>query len=147
MNIEKLIFSQKEGEGMADLLVRDLMHLGVVTCNVGVSICEVAQSMVDNAVHCVVVLDEAGEACGVISDLDLTKFYGREIKSLTAEDVLEGNVIIVDPNAPISAAMVIMLEKHIHHLVIMSEPPLHRPIGVLAASDVVKKMAESCGIK
>ncbi len=129
------------------MLVRDIMHLGVFTCDVQTSVNETARMMVDNAVHCVVVVDEAGEACGVISDWGLMRAYKNDVKNMTAEDVLEGRTVTVRPNVLISEAIAIMQEKHIHHLVVMSEPPLHRPIGVLAASDIVKEMAKECGAK
>jgi len=127
---------------MENLLVRDLMHRGVVTCDVETPVSEIAQTMAENDVHCVVVVDEVGEACGVISDLGLLKAYGKNVDRVTAEDILGGGPIIVNPNALVSEAVAIMQEKHIHHLVIMSEPPLHRPVGVLAASDVIKGMAK-----
>jgi len=127
---------------MENLLVRDLMHRGVVTCDVETPVSEIAQTMAENDVHCVVVVDEVGEACGVISDLGLLKAYGKNVDKVTAEDILGGGPIIVNPNALVSEAVAIMQEKHIHHLVIMSEPPLHRPVGVLAASDVIKGMAK-----
>ncbi|MDO8885682.1 CBS domain-containing protein [Candidatus Oleimmundimicrobium sp.] len=132
---------------MSDLLVRDLMHLGVVTCDVQTPVNVIAQMMVDNVVHCIVVVDEAGEACGVISDLGLMKAYGKDAEKMTAEDILGGSPIIVNPDALVSEAVAIMQEKHIHHLVIMSEPPLRRPVGILAASDVIKEMAKRYGAK
>jgi len=127
--------------------VRDLIHRGVVTCDVGALVSEIAQTMAENDVHCVIVVDEVGEACGVISDLGLLKAYGKNVDKVTAEDVLGGSAIIVNPDALVSEAVAIMQEKHIHHLVIVSEPPLHRPVGVLAASDIVKEMAKRCGGK
>lgn len=126
------------------LQVRDLMHLGVLTCRVDMPLCEVARIMVDNKVHCVVVVDEAGEACGIISDLGILRTYGKELLEKTAEDIMGDRLISISPKAPLSHAVSKMLEKHVHHLVILSEPPFHRPVGVLAASDIVREMAKIC---
>jgi CBS domain-containing protein len=137
-----LIAERSVGE-MKNLLVRDLMHLGVVTCKHDASLSEVAQTMIDNGVHCVVVVDEAGEACGVVSDLGILEACDRDCKQMKAEDILHKCTVTVRPTASISAAAREMLERHIHHLVIMSEHPLHRPVGILAATDIVKAMARS----
>ncbi|MDI6892872.1 MAG: CBS domain-containing protein [Actinomycetota bacterium] len=134
----------KKDTGKRELLVRDVMHLGVLTCKVDTPLCEVAQMMTDNRVHCVVVVDEAGEACGVISDLGILQAYGRDIANMRAEDVLKGCTIAVQPTAPIQEAVAEMIAKHVHHLVILGEHPLHRPVGVLAASDIVREIAKGC---
>jgi len=132
---------------MEKLLVRDLMHLGVFTCKVDTLLSEVAQTMIDNRVHCVVVVDEMGEACGVISDLGILEACDRDLRKIKAEDVLHRCTVAIRPAATISAAVRKMREQHIHHLVILSEHPLHRPVGILAASDIVKEMARICNIR
>ncbi|MDI6799787.1 MAG: CBS domain-containing protein [Actinomycetota bacterium] len=129
---------------MNDLLVRDIMHLGVVTCRLDTPLCEIAGLMVGHKIHCIVVVDEAGEACGVISDWGLLKAFGKDIKTAVAEDIIDNRLLTVRPNALVSEAASMMVNEHVHRLVVMSEPPLRRPVGVLAASDVVKEMSKYC---
>ncbi len=88
-------------------------------------------------------VDEAGEACGVISDLGILEAYGRDLEKTKAEEVLHRCTVTVRPTATIWAAAREMQERQIHHLVILSEHPLHRPVGILAASDIVREMAKS----
>lgn len=126
------------------VLVRDLMHLGVITCEVDTPLCDVARMMIDESVHSIVVIDEEGEACGVISDLGILEGYGKKFVNMKAEDVLKGCTITVNPSVAIEEAVKEMLEKHVHHLVIMSERPLRRPVGILAATDIVREMAKIC---
>ncbi len=126
------------------VLVRDLMHLGVITCETDTPLCDVARMMIDNKVHSIVVIDEEGEACGVISDLSILRAYGKDFVNMKAEDVLKGCTITVSPNATIEEAVLEMLGKDVHHLVIMSERPLRRPIGILATIDIVREMAKVC---
>lgn len=126
------------------ILVREVMHLGVITCRVDTSLCEIARMMIDNNVHSIVVLDEAGEVCGVISDLILMKAYSKDIVNMKAEDIVKGCTVTISPNATLDEAVKVMTDKKIYHLVILSEPPFRRPIGILAASDVVRELAKVC---
>lgn len=129
---------------MGDRLVRDVMHLGVVTCRLDTPLCEIAGLMVGHKIHAIVVVDEAGEACGVISDWGLLKAYCKDIKTAVAEDIIDNRLFTVRPKALISEAVDIMLSEHVHRLIVISEPPLRRPVAVLAASDIIKEMSKEC---
>ena len=56
---------------MAEELVRDWMHLGVITCGPETTIQAVADAMKAHDISALVVVDEAGDAIGVISRTDL----------------------------------------------------------------------------
>ncbi len=129
---------------MKDLLVREIMHLGVVTCRLDTPACEIASLMTDHSIHCIVVIDEAGEACGVISDWALLKTFGGDIKMAKAEEIIDNRLLTVRPNALVSDAVKIMQNEHVHRLIVISEPPLRRPVGVLSSTDIVKEMSKYC---
>lgn len=139
---KETLSTERKTEGK--MLVRDLMNRGVITCEADTPLCDVARTMIDENVHSIVVIDEVGEACGVISDLGILKGYNKDFVKMEAEDVLEGCTITVNPSETIEDAVSEMLAKHVHHLVIMSEKPLRRPVGILAATDIVREMANVC---
>lgn len=123
--------------------VRDLMRRGVITCHTDTPLPEVARRMTENKVTAVVVVDEGGEVCGVISRKDLVKVYNQDYKNMVAEDVMNPDVVTIIPDIPVEAAALIMLDKNIARLVIVHEKPAtQRPVGILSMSDIVRDMAE-----
>ena len=55
-------------------LVSDAMHEGILTCDRDASLADVARTMAEERVHCVVVESGSGESgplWGIVSDLDL----------------------------------------------------------------------------
>ena len=63
--------------------VGDVMHEGVVTCDVDEPLTSVARTMLQRRIHCVVVWHEPATASdpqvwGVVSDLDLVKVAATE---------------------------------------------------------------------
>ncbi len=123
--------------------VRDLMRRGVITCHTDTPLPEVARRMAENKITAVVVVDEGGEVCGIISREDLVKVYNQDYKQMVAEDVMSSGVATIIPDIPVEAAALIMLDRDVSRLVIMHEKPAtQRPVGILSMSDVVRDMAE-----
>ena len=123
--------------------VRDLMRRGVITCHTDTPLPEVARRMTENKITAVVVVDEGGEVCGIISRKDLVEVYNKDYKEVVAEDVMSPDVATIIPDIPVEAAALIMLDRGISRLVIMHEKPAtQRPVGILSMSDIVRDMAE-----
>ncbi len=123
--------------------VRDLMRRGVITCHTDNSLPEVARRMTENKVTAVVVVDEGGEVCGILSRKDLVEVYNQDYKKMLAEDVMNPDVATIIPDIPVEAAALIMLDMGVSRLVIMHErPATQRPVGILSMSDIVRDMAE-----
>jgi len=126
---------------MAEKLVRDVMHRGVITCKPDMLLKEVVRIMSDTDVHALIVVGPNGEAKGVVSHMDLLRIYGRNLLDLKAEDVMTPQVISVRPEAPLTEAIGIMLEKNIHRLLVAEEAPEgKKAIGVLSTTDVIGEM-------
>ena len=73
-------------------LVREMMHYGVISCNLRTPVEEVAHRMVNYHVHAIVVTDNAGYAVGIVSQTDVVLArQGRtvdELAALTAGEVM-----------------------------------------------------------
>ena len=73
-------------------LVREMMHYGVISCNLGTPVEEVAHRMVNYHVHAIVVTDNAGYAVGIVSQTDVVLArQGRtveELATLTAGEIM-----------------------------------------------------------
>lgn len=126
-----------------DLLVRDLMHHGVITCRRHAPLGDVALLLVRHGVHAVFVADEV-EPIGVVSDTDLLagEWLGgdeegfRVMRETRAADVMSTPVEAIDADAPIRDATDRLL-RFGRLLVREGE----RAVGVISVSDVVAAMA------
>ena len=78
-------------------LVRDLMTVGVVTCNPQTTIPEIAQMLLNHDLDEVIVLDE-GKALGVVGQDELVAAFSRDAyKDITALEVMREGVPQVPP--------------------------------------------------
>lgn len=122
--------------------IRDAMNRGVVTCAVNANAAEAAKIMLANDVSALVVVDERLNACGVISKTDLIGFYGKELSSITAEDIMTSEIFTVSADTLIHEAVQLMLGHRIHQVVIVTQGGApRRPVGIFTSGDVVALMA------
>lgn len=68
--------------------------------------------------------------------------YDRDIDRLTVETVMSHEAETIIPDIPVSAAIMIMLDREVGRLVIMhAKPAPQKPVGLLSLSDVIQDMA------
>jgi CBS domain-containing protein len=126
--------------------VADAMHPGVLACDPGASLTEVARMMASYHVHCVAVLGIAAEGgdrfvWGVVSDLDLVRAAqagaGAEP---SAGEIAATEPLIVRADEPLATAAQQMAEHDVHHLVVVGgKDP--RPVGIVSSLDVAGVLA------
>ena len=128
---------------MSYKLVRDVMHRGVITCWADEPVVDVARRLREYAINAIFVLDHSGRAEGVISQTDLARaFVQGGWENRTADEIMTPEVVTISGDIPLDVAIQIMLDKHIHRLLIVQGGLTpNRPVGVLSLSDVVREMA------
>lgn len=127
---------------MAEKLVRDVMHRGVISCWADEHLADVARRLQEYAINAIFVLDDSGRAEGVVSQVDLARAYVQgNWRNRTAEEIMTPDVVTVTGDLILSAAVQIMLDKGLRRLLIVQggRTP-NRPVGVLSLSDVVAEM-------
>jgi CBS domain-containing protein len=124
-------------------LVKDLMRYGAVTCGLDTTVKEVAQIMVVNRIRYVVVTDEHGAVSGIISARSILRAWGKDLDKTLARDILLPYTVTTTPETPLSEAVKMMQKRRIQHLVIVSEQPPKRVVGILSAVDLVRYMGKS----
>ena len=68
--------------------------------------------------------------------------YHNNLDAIAVETVMSTGVETILPDIPVSAAVLIMLDRRVDRLVIVhASPATPRPAGVLSLSDVVRDMA------
>jgi hypothetical protein len=103
----------------AQLLVRDLMSVGVFTCSPETPVPDLARLMVEKDLEAAVVMEE-GNALGVVSQVELVKASTREdFRALTAGAVMREGVPQVPPDIPLAAAVGIMQDLGVRALFLM----------------------------
>ena len=134
---------------MADTLVRDWMHAGVITCRPDTPAGEVAERMKAHDVSALVVVDDAGYAVGVISRTDLVNAtfvqpYLRHWRGMAARHLMSSPVISVRAEISVEEAINLIHERKIHRVVVTEpEGQRERPIGILSVTDLVRRMGET----
>ena len=88
-----------------DQIIRNFMHIGVVTCRVDANAAEVVKIMLDNDVSALVVIDERLKACGIISKTDLIKSYGKDLSEITTEDIMTTDIFTISPDTLVYEAV------------------------------------------
>lgn len=123
-------------------LVRDVMSRAAITCKPDTSLIEAARRMTEYQINALIVVDEGGEVCGIVSRTDLVRVYDQDYASMIVEDVMSSQVATVIPDVPVSAAAKLMLDNKVDRLVIVHQKPAtQRPVGVLSLSDIIRDMA------
>ena len=123
-------------------IVRDVMHKGVVTCSVSTTVGDALKIMLDEHVSMLAVVDERSDACGLITKTDVARCYGKDLASITTEDIMSEELLTVSPNDSVKEALQRMLSHKVHQLVITTEGGEHRrPVGIFTIGDAVALMA------
>jgi len=119
--------------------VRDVMKRGVITVSFDTPVSEIAKLLVKEEISGVAVTAPDDEVVGVISEIDVIKFFDQDWDTLTAEEVMSTFVRTIDPETTIRKAAKIMRDLNIHRLLILSVSPAPGiPIAILAASDILR---------
>src|SRR4030095_231637 len=111
---------------MSEITVQDWMHPDIITCRPDAPIDEVAKTMDAKDISALVVIDELGDAIGVISRTDLVNArfvqpYMKHWRGLSAEHLMSKPVISVAPETSIHEAVQLLNEKHVHRLVVVEK--------------------------
>jgi len=115
---------------------RSLIKRSIVSCLPDVSIQQAATLMHDSRVSSIIVVDSEGHSLGIVTDRDLRSKVvasGLDLQQ-PISTIMTSPVITVDGNAPALEALLRMLNRLIHHLLIVDQD---QPIGVVTSSDLI----------
>lgn len=139
---------------MADqLLVRDVMRIGVPTCKLADPLDKVAALMLDQAATALIVLDEEADTRGWINEARLAQAYlevastwhlgdGRHFNEITAADIMDEHVPEAPSDIPLIAAGQLMADLGVDHLFMLHHAAGRSwPASVLSLRDLVRALA------
>lgn len=127
-------------------LVKDLMHIGVITCKPTATLGQVAVLLHQHNVHALFVTDRDGRIVGVITDFDLMtgEWLSSDseslhtMKRLNASELMTQPVDSIEASTPLTVAADLFLEKGIGRLLVTEN---EKPVGILSLSDFVASIA------
>lgn len=124
--------------------VRDIMTSTVRTLHRDTIICDVEKAFLQNKISGAPLMNDTGSAVGFISKSDISRFdsTGDDPFYARAHEIANPNVITTEPSASIEEAAQLMLQEHVHHLVVMDGQDI---VGVLSAFDFVRLTATTSG--
>ncbi|MGB1293125.1 MAG: DUF294 nucleotidyltransferase-like domain-containing protein [Pseudoalteromonas sp.] len=153
VRLHQAIVEQADSNDLTTAKVKSLLHREAVTVAKDASIQTVAQIMTSESVSSVLVTDcdklvsddpedDDGQVVGIITDRDLRTKVIAQGKSftLTAQSIMQTDLILLDSNAYIFEAVLAMLRDNIHHLPVVVKK---KPIGVISLSDVLRYESQS----
>jgi CBS domain-containing protein len=133
---------------LADVAVGSAMHRGLISCTPATALADVARTMVEHRVHCVVVYAERdGRAdeetvWGVVSDLDLVAAASRGGPALAAGALAAAPVVTVSPTDTLDRVAQLMAEHQAAHLIVADDVD-GLPIGIVSSLDVARALAQA----
>ena len=120
--------------------VRDIMSDSVRTIHPDISVCDLEEIFVTHKISGGPVIDNTGSLVGFVSKSDVTRFdsMGEDPNYTRVSEIASPIVIKISPDTSIEAAAQTMVEKQVHHLVVIEEDEL---IGIVSSLDFVKYVA------
>jgi len=120
-------------------------RLGIVSCHGDDSLDDIVRRMADDDISALVVTSKEGHLDGIITRSDILRAYAESEtwRADTVERYMTRNVITVTPDTKLIDAANLLVNKHIHRVVIVrEEEDGKRPIAVISDSDLVCDLAD-----
>lgn len=126
--------------------VRDVMSYAIVTCSPETALPAAARAMTERRSRSIVVINESGQAVGVITGNDLLTLYESPQPATTAKDLMR-QPITCDIDLPLRDAIDLIIRNEVHRVVVTdSATGDAAPAGILSTSDVIREMAHESSV-
>ena len=128
---------EKVGKGEVTLKVEDVMTMDVITMDEKASVKEVAETMSQNEISCVVTAKK-GKAIGIITESDLLKrviVEGKNAKKTKIGEIMSSPLEVVAPGTSLEDALQLMFDKKIKKLPVIEKNHL---LGLISLTDIAR---------
>src|SRR5689334_10474674 len=101
---------------------------------------QVAKVMRDQKIGDVLVTDDAGKLCGILTDRDIVVRVlaeGKDVDTATARDMLSKKPVTLRPTASVDEAVQLMQDNAIRRLPVVDKDG--RPIGIVSIGDLARE--------
>jgi CBS domain-containing protein len=117
-----------------------LKHKGTQVTSVApaATMAEVTQTLAQHRIGAVLVIDDAGQVLGILSERDIVRAltsHGPRTLDITAGQLMTRDLLTVTPETTVIAAMHLMTNSRVRHLPVLDGGRL---AGMISIGDVVK---------
>ena len=115
-------------------------RFGIYSCHAGDTLKVAARVMNARNISALVVVNHEGLLEGIITRTDLVRacYASDEWEYALVDEYMNHDAVTVELDAPLSAVMELLINKHIHRVVAVApEAGGLRPVAVLSAADIV----------
>jgi ATP-dependent Lon protease len=127
------------GTAMAKQKIEDIMTRQVHCVNRSATVREVARIMRDQRIGDVLVTDDAGKLCGIITDRDIVVravAENKDVDAMTIGDIHTDKLVTLDPSSDIEAAVQLMRDKAIRRIPVVQNDV---PVGIVSIGDLAQQ--------
>jgi len=121
-----------------DKKVKDLMTYGAIAIPEYSKVIDAVGILVEGCVHAAVVTGKNCVMAGVVSEIDITRAYGRNFEEIEVKDIMSSPVKTIGMDNTIREAGEIMRDGLIDRLVVVDENKRMR--GILSVTDIIKEI-------
>lgn len=114
----------------------------VVSIRPGDSIAQALASLSAHDIGAVLVREDDGRVCGILSERDIVRALaseGEACLSKAASALMTSDIVSCAPDDPIDDVMALMTQRRVRHLPVLTDGRLH---GMISIGDVVKYRME-----
>jgi diguanylate cyclase (GGDEF)-like protein len=109
----------------------------LVTMNLDSTIAAAAQVMSDRNIGCVLVVDDDGQCCGIVTERDVVKKVaarGLDAQNVMVKDILTSDIVSCTMESAISTVEELMHWHKIRHIPVIEDG---QPVAILSSRDVI----------
>jgi CBS domain-containing protein len=143
ISVSDLVASMAEQVKAKREIVGDVMTYALLVCRDTTSVISVARTMNESRWRSIVVVNAAGKPQGVVTGKDLLRLVGNDVsENLTVGSLMHRPLTTIDINASLNEAADLMIQNHLHRLVVTDKSSLESfPLGIISSFDIVAEMA------
>ncbi len=133
------------GNGGRTQTIAEVMTAGVQTAKLTDTVAGVAETMRDSNIGSVIVIEDQGDVCGIVTDRDIAVRAVAEGKPATATiaDIVSRDTTTVSPDDSVASAVKLMRERAIRRLPVVRDG---RPVGVVSLGDLAVERDRSSAL-
>jgi CBS domain-containing protein len=116
--------------------LRDIMTQELRTCPADATLVDAAGMMRDADIGDVIVLNDEGKVCGIVTDRDITVravAEGRDPSKVRIDDICSHKLVTVGPDTDAEDAARVMRERAVRRLPVTEDG---KPVGVISVGDL-----------
>lgn len=116
--------------------IKDVMTTDLIGCDVSTSLVDAARAMRDRDIGDVLVTDDQGQLCGIVTDRDIVVrcvAEGGDMSQSTLADVCSADVVSVSPDASLDEAAQMMRDLAVRRLPVVEAG---KAVGIVSIGDL-----------